>query len=433
MNNTKSLFILSISNMLERTGFYLFMSVIFHYLMDERGYSASGAGSVYSVFYNSIFVFMIIMGVIGDFVNRRKIIIVGLSWIVLGYILLPIVSLSNALPLIIPLGLLSIGAGIFRPNILVELGDLYKNDIRGGAIGFVILYAFINVGALIAVSASTNIKVNFGLDGLFFLSAATTILALVLYYFFPVSAEPIHDSQINQIENNNNESANSQKPFQTHRSTEKYGLYKLFSLLFLLLMVPIFWIAYHQTGLTYSFYIRDNFHSSNFSFLTIMTYNPIAILIFSILAIFLLYFFAKIKNVLSIFLFIGIGMIVVAMGYFIPAYCSANISCNVTYMSALLPILIIALGETLIGPFLVLGFYHFSPAKVRGLFLGLYMAITALGNSLLFIYAIVYEKQGAASTFKSIVTHVLICAVSVFVFWFIMKKLTDKKEETSQK
>jgi dipeptide/tripeptide permease len=159
-----------------------------------------------------------------------------------------------------------------------------------------------------------------------------------------------------------------------------------------------------------------------------MTYNPIAILIFSILSILLLYFFAKIKNVLSIFLFIGIGMIVVAIGYFIPAYCSANITCNVSYMSALLPIIIIALGETFIGPFIALGFYHFSPAKVRGLFMGLYMALAAFSNSLLFIYAIAYQKHGAASTFKSIVIHILICAVSVFVFWFIVNKLTRKEK-----
>jgi proton-dependent oligopeptide transporter, POT family len=434
MNNLKGLFVFSITNMLERFGFYLMMSVIISSFMEDGGYGMQTAGVYYSFFYTAIYISMIIMGLIGDFVNRRKIIIFGMALMAIGYLSYFIMSKGNELSLIIPGTILILGLGAFKTNLMVQVFDLHKNNLRNGAIGYMIFYAFINIGAFFAPIASVFIKQNFGINSVFLVSAVFTLLAFAIYYFFPVSTEIEHESQINQREIIANDIVDSPKvsPIQSKTSSISYGVDKIIGLLFLVFLVPIFWIAFHQTGLTYVFYIRDLFPLDSYPLKKLSIANPVANIFFSIFGVLLLYIFVKIRKTYSIFPFISIGMLIVAIGYFVPAYDAANISGKISYMSALIPILIIALGELIIVPFITLGFYHFSPAKVRGLFLGLFMALTAFGNNFLFIYAIAYDKFGAESAFKSIVIHVLVCAASVFIIWILIKKLSNRQENPMQ-
>ena len=114
-------------------------------------------------------------------------------------------------------------------------------------------------------------------------------------------------------------------------------------------------------------------------------------------------------------------MILVAIGYFIPIYGLEIFSTKLPFEYAIMPIVIITLGELLVVPFITLGFYHFSPTTLRGLFMGLYLFVTAIGNSFLFKYAKVYEELGANITFQKIVIHILICAAIASLFWIFIR------------
>ena len=101
MNNLKGLIVYSITMMLERMSFYAMMSILILSFMEQRGNSGDEAGYNYAVFYFSIYVSMLIMGLVGDIVNRRKIIIAGLLIMAIGYILYFMMSKESEISLII--------------------------------------------------------------------------------------------------------------------------------------------------------------------------------------------------------------------------------------------------------------------------------------------------------------------------------------------
>ncbi len=429
MNNLKGLFVFSITNMLERFAFYAMMSILIRSFIEERGFTGEEAGIYYSIFYSAIFLSMFIMGLVGDFANRRKLIIAGIFAMAIGYFLYSIMSNGNQISIIIPGIFLILGVGAFKTNLLIQVGDLYQEKVKNGALGYLIFYTFINLGAIFAPVLAAFFREQFGVNSVFLFSFGVTLLSLILYYFVPVSTE-IKKELPNQREVKTNNPVDAPKIFPVKESLEnaKFGIDKLIGLIFLIILVPIFWVAFHQNGLVYTFYVLDYINLSDNSLTIVQSVNPLAFVLFSIIGIVIMYFFVKIKSIHFIFPFIGIGMIIVAIGYYIPVYGLANFSDKLPYSYAIVPMIVITLGELFITPFLTLGFYHYSPVRVRGLFMGLFLAITAIGNLLLFKYAIYYEKFGAIYTFKKIVIHVLICAAAVYLVWFLIKRLSTKKK-----
>lgn len=406
MKNFKGLFVYSLSNLLERFAFYALMSVIVVSLMEKFGLSNEKTGIYYSVFYFSIYIYILIMAVIGDFFNRRKIIYFGLITLSIGYLLYSIMPVSSGFLIIIPLILVSLGVGAFKPNLLVQVGDLYKNDIKSGAVGLLIFTTFLNLGAVIAPFGSIYLKNKYGIDSVFLLSFVLIVLAFALYYFFPVSSET-------ESENTNSDRNN-------------YSNDKLLSLVFLIIIVPVFWMAFHQNGLVYTFFIKDFVETGANSYEHIQALNPLVIVVFSLLFALLIFLFFKIKNKFNLLPIIGVGMLIATVGYYFPYYFLENTTGKLPYDNAVLPMVVISVAEVIILPFIILGFYHFSPQRLKGLFLGVFMAASAVGNQLLFLYGNNYEIFGASDTFKKITIHILICAAAVFLFFFIIKKLNFK-------
>jgi len=431
MNNLKDLFVFSITNMLERFGFYALMSILIMSFFEQRGLSMKASGYYYSIFYSAIYVSMLIMGLVGDFANRRKVILGGMIAMTIGYVLYSIMSKENETSVIISGIFLVLGLGAFKPNLQVQVGDLYKNNFKNGALGYIIFYSFLNLGAIFAPLAAATIKDLYGINSVFLLSASATLLALTLYYIGTNSTKMENEPTESDKVNTNITYIRESEHRNENLYNENYGIDKLIGLIFLIIIVPFFWMAFNQRGLIYTFYLRDFVDLNGYSTEIFQTMNPIMVVLFSIIGVVLMYFFVNIKRVYSIFPFIGIGMIIVAIGYFIPSYGLANLSGKLPYTYAVLPVIIMTLGELFISPFLTLGYYHFSPAKVRGLFMALFMSITAVGNMLLFRYSIDYDKYGAQYTFNKIVIHILICSSAVFIVWFIIKQISVSEKKTN--
>ena len=417
MKNIKGLFVFSITNMIERFGFYAMMSILVFSFIEGRGKTGEEAGYLYTMFYSSIYGSMFLLGLAGDFFNRRKVIFYGLIAMAAGYFLYFLLSKGSSISLIIPGALVILGVGAFKTNLQVQMGDLYRNNIKNGVIGYIIFYAFINIGAVLAPFASVYLKKIYGVDTVFLLSGAVSLLALALYHFVPVSVEG--EQELKNAEMKNNPEKTGISPLEY----TDYGIDKIIGLIFLIILVPFFWAAFHQTGLTFNFYTRDFIDLNGNAPELIQSINPVAFILFSIIGVPILYYSISMRKIHSIFPFILTGMIIAALGYFIPANALAHITGKLPYSYAVIPVLLITLAELFISPFLMLGFYHYSPGKFRGLFIGLFMALTAIGNMFLFIFGIIYNKSGAAHTFNTIVIHILICAAAVLSIWFLLRKL----------
>lgn len=155
----RGLYVAFFANMGERFGFYTMMGILVFYLTSKFGLSESNAGVIYSVFYGLIYGLALVGGLIADRTkNYKGTIYVGIVTMLGGYILmsLPGFGLTFAL---VALFVIAFGNGLFKGNLQAVVGQLYDDPkyshLRDSA--FSVFYMGINVGALFAPSVASGI------------------------------------------------------------------------------------------------------------------------------------------------------------------------------------------------------------------------------------------------------------------------------------
>ena len=155
----KGLYVAFFANMGERFGFYTMMGILVFYLTAKFGMLESDAGYIYSIFYGSIYGLALLGGFIADRTrNYKGTIYIGLVTMLGGYILMAIPGFGLVFSLI-ALFVIALGNGLFKGNLQAVVGQLYDEPkyahLRDSA--FSVFYMGINVGALFAPSAAAGI------------------------------------------------------------------------------------------------------------------------------------------------------------------------------------------------------------------------------------------------------------------------------------
>ncbi|MEA3504772.1 MAG: peptide MFS transporter [Bacteroidota bacterium] len=155
----KGLYVAFFANMGERFGFYTMMGILVFYLTSKFGLSESNAGLVYSIFYGSIYGLALVGGIMADRTkNYKGIIYIGLFTMLAGYVLMAIPGFGLVFTLV-ALFIIAFGNGLFKGNLQAVVGQLYDDPkyshLRDSA--FSVFYMGINVGALFAPSAASGI------------------------------------------------------------------------------------------------------------------------------------------------------------------------------------------------------------------------------------------------------------------------------------
>ncbi len=154
----RSLYVAFFANMGERFGFYTMMGILVYYLTAKYGLSPTDAGMIYSVFYASIYGLALVGGIFADRTkNYKGVIFVGLLTMLLGYVLMSIPGLG----LVFTVGALFViafGNGLFKGNLQAVVGQIYDDKryshLRDSA--FSVFYMGINIGALFAPHAAAG-------------------------------------------------------------------------------------------------------------------------------------------------------------------------------------------------------------------------------------------------------------------------------------
>jgi len=155
----KGLFVAFFANMGERFGFYTMISIFVLFMQAKYGMSAATAGSVYSTFLVSVYIFPLLGGFLADrFLGYGRTISLGIVVMFIGYVMLALpTAMNTGFPLIVvALAVVSLGTGLFKGNLQALVGNLY-DDAKYSAMrdrAFNIFYMGINVGAMFAPSAS---------------------------------------------------------------------------------------------------------------------------------------------------------------------------------------------------------------------------------------------------------------------------------------
>jgi POT family proton-dependent oligopeptide transporter len=155
----KGLFVAFFANMGERFGFYTMISIFVLFMQAKYGMSAAAAGSMYATFLVGVYAFPLLGGFLADrFLGYGRTINLGIIVMFIGYALLALPTMMNTgFPLVVvALTVIALGTGLFKGNLQAVVGSLYDDPkyapTRDRA--FNIFYMGINIGAMFAPSAS---------------------------------------------------------------------------------------------------------------------------------------------------------------------------------------------------------------------------------------------------------------------------------------
>ena len=159
-NHPKGLLVAFFTNMGERFGFYTMMAILVMFLQARYDLNAESAGSYYSWFYFAIYALALVGGLIADWTNKYKLVIlIGQVIMFAGYCIIAIPG-SELWVSITALFVIALGNGLFKGNLQAVVGQMYDNDkyrkLRDSA--FMIFYMGINIGAFFAPFVAKGIK-----------------------------------------------------------------------------------------------------------------------------------------------------------------------------------------------------------------------------------------------------------------------------------
>ena len=301
----KSLYVAFFANMGERFGFYTMMGILVYYLTAKYGLSPTKAGLIYSIFYASIYGLALVGGIVADRTkNYKGIIFVGLITMLIGYVLMSVPGLGLVFT-VFALFVIAFGNGLFKGNLQAVVGQIYDDKkythLRDSA--FSVFYMGINVGALFAPHAAAGminwfihkqgyerndllpslihkfqegtLNVNeatdlqeianqvshktitdltswtqhyldvysTGFNWAFGVAGLTMVFSFLIYVFFK-----------NRLPDVKKQEETGERIVELSKTETRQRLTALF---LVFAVVIFFWMAFHQNGLTMSFFARD--------------------------------------------------------------------------------------------------------------------------------------------------------------------------------
>ena len=321
-NQPKGLWTLALANTGERFGYYTMLAVFALFLGENFGFGAGMASEIYSWFLTAVYFLPLIGGMAADKWGYNKMVIIGIMIMFLGYLCLSI-PLGGGTVAIAAMGaallLVSLGTGFFKGNLQVMIGDLY-NDSKYASqrdAGFSLFYMAINIGALFAPTAAIAVmdwaqnSLGFSKADSYhfaFAVACVSVVVSILIYFLgrPTYKQVLVNEK--KKENGTQEEVEELTPAQTKE--------RIICLCLVFAVVIFFWMAFHQNGLTLTWF-ADEFTAQSATGVTGMEFSVIN-LIWAILIVYGIVGLITAKKGAAKSLIINIALIVipaVILGY----------------------------------------------------------------------------------------------------------------------
>lgn len=332
----KGLYALALANTGERFGYYTMLAIFTLFLQAKFGFTAAETSTIFGSFLAAVYFMPLIGGILADKFGYGKMVTTGIVVMFIGYVLLSIPTPSSTGKILMfgALALIACGTGLFKGNLQVMVGNLYdapeykaKRDTA-----FSIFYMAINIGAMYAPTAATMItnkmlgKAGFTyvpqipslahqfLNGTITEEGATTLSGLQAAQNFVGDTATFCTTYIDKLSEAYNYGfaiacislVVSMLIYVVFRPTFKHADYnskqakpanvqeeeltpeqtkaRIQALLLVFAVVIFFWMAFHQNGLTLTFFARDytaqsisgldrlGFNIVNLTFLLVIVY-----------------------------------------------------------------------------------------------------------------------------------------------------------------
>lgn len=382
---------------LERAGYYGMRAILVLFLISEIiNATHAEAFEIYGWGVGVLAVCNLIGGALG-FIGQPKILsLIGIGTQAMGTFILAYSETQEIV--MVGFGVIGLGAGISRTNLMPFLGQLYHRSKLLDA-GMMINYIMVNVGAFLSVIIISLITVELGFKMAFVLCGLLYIAAGVLI----AVAKPIENESLNLPEKPNT-------VFPLIVSLAVFGS-------------TLFWLAYEFiTGSMYTL-TPDLADNTVFDLVSKTSVNLNAVVVIIFCTALTIYFsFKKVATTLQL----GVGFILAILAYLCIAGVDFQSSDSGTIKTALLAFFILAsLAEVLVGP--PISSYIVRKLDVR------YSPMVMAGYY--FILAMIMKLQItdglSAFTWNVIIASIvmLILAGAFIGFYVNGKKYTEQKTE----
>jgi len=266
-NQPKGLYALALANTGERFGYYTMLAVFALFLRANFGLDPAMAGYIYAGFLALVYFLPLVGGIIADKIGYGKCVTIGIIIMFLGYIFLaiPLGGIDDGdvtfpmIAMFAALLLIGFGTGLFKGNLQVMVGNLFDDpkyaDRRDSA--FSLFYMAINVGAMFAPTAAVKImawaqdslgySVNDSYHFAFMVACVSLVLSIVIYY----ACRP----WFRHVENTAKQAAAAGQ--QVVELTPEQTKKRIVALCLVFAVVIFFWMAFHQNGLTLTYFANE--------------------------------------------------------------------------------------------------------------------------------------------------------------------------------
>ena len=263
----KGLWALALANTGERFGYYTMLAVFTLFLQANFGFDEKMTSTIFSVFLGMVYFLPLIGGILADKYGYHKMVTIGIFIMFAGYVLLSLPLGKDSVALIAMAGALlaiSLGTGLFKGNLQVMVGDLYNEPkyAQKRDSGFQLFYMAINIGAMFAPTAAISLM-DYAQNTLgvseadsyhyaFAVACASLIFSIAIYYAGMFTFRHVIGGKKKEDAKDSAKEvavADELTPAETKE--------RIVCLCLVMAVVVFFWMAFHQNGLTLTFFARD--------------------------------------------------------------------------------------------------------------------------------------------------------------------------------
>ena len=307
----KGLYALALANTGERFGYYTMLAIFTLFLQAKFGYTAAETSTIFGSFLAAVYFMPLVGGILADKCGYGKMVTTGIVVMFVGYLLLAIPTAANLTGKMMMFGslfLIACGTGLFKGNLQVMVGNLYDSPEYSSKrdTAFSLFYMAINVGAVFAPTAATKVT-NYILGGAGFTYNAqipslahqflngtitpegnATLSSLQAAQGFTGDMSAFCSTYIEKLSeaynygfavacislilsmaiyvccrsmfkhaDYNSKQAKAVNNYNEPELTPAQTKERIVALLLVFAVVIFFWMAFHQNGLTMTFFARD--------------------------------------------------------------------------------------------------------------------------------------------------------------------------------
>ena len=307
----KGLYALALANTGERFGYYTMLAIFTLFLQAKFGYTAAETSTIFGSFLAAVYFMPLVGGILADKCGYGKMVTTGIVVMFVGYLLLAIPTAANLTGKMMMFGslfLIACGTGLFKGNLQVMVGNLYDSPEYSSKrdTAFSLFYMAINVGALFAPTAATKVT-NYILGGAGFTYNAQ--IPSLVHQFLNGTITPEGNATLSSLQaaqgftgdmsafcstyieklseaynygfavacislilsmaiyvccrsmfkhaDYNSKQAKAVNNYNEPELTPAQTKERIVALLLVFAVVIFFWMAFHQNGLTMTFFARD--------------------------------------------------------------------------------------------------------------------------------------------------------------------------------